>query len=441
MINFKEIFQKQSVIRLFQDELFKNSFYIMASTITMAAFGFFFWLIAAHLYHPNQVGIASTLVSSMIFISYLSLLGFNNTILKFLPLAKKRHEHINTSVLLVTGAALIISLLFVIIGPLFAPKLSLLHHGFYGVGFILLCVGAVLNLVTDSIYIALRSAKYNFVIDGLMNGAVQLILPFAVLFLGSYGIFTAQGGSTFIATVLSFYFLYKKFGYKPSTKIDRSVVSDIFHYSAFSYFGNVLSILPTIVLPIVVLNRLGSANAGYYYLAYMMANVLFSLGYAVSQSLFAEGAYAEQELINLTKRAARYLTLTIVPAAILLATVGPFVLSIFGKSYSTGGHNILLVFAVTAPFLAVYSVGNVILSVQKRMKTALIINVIYALTVCISAYMLAPRGVAWASSGWLIGNVIGSILMITVLGYEFTPVAKLQGSRITEQTQTLIEGI
>lgn len=438
-MSFKTIFQKRSFVRLFQDELFKNSFYIMSSTVTMAVFGFFFWLIAAHLHHPAQVGIASTLVSSMIFISYLSLLGFNNTILKFLPLTKRRNEYINTSVLLVTGAALLISFLFVLIAPHFAPKLALLHHGFYGAGFIILSVGAALNLVTDSIYIAFRSAKYNFIIDGLMNGGIQLILPFAILFLGSFGVFAAQGASTFIATAVSLYFLYKKFGYKPNRKIDRSTVSEIFHYSAYSYAGNVLSISPTIILPIIILDRLGSAAAGYYYLSYMMANVLFSLGYAVSQSLFAEGSYAEHELINLTKRAARYLTLTILPAAIGLCTVGPYVLSFFGKTYSAAGHNVLLVFAISAPFLAIYVLGTVILSIQKRVKTALIVNFIYSLSVCISAYLLAPRGIVWASSGWLVGNAIGSILITIILGFEFTPRLSRQNAQFLDQTQCLSE--
>src|SRR5664279_5323018 len=38
------------------DSLYRNSIYLMASTGIMAFFGFFFWIINARLYKPEQVG-------------------------------------------------------------------------------------------------------------------------------------------------------------------------------------------------------------------------------------------------------------------------------------------------------------------------------------------------------------------------------------------------
>jgi O-antigen/teichoic acid export membrane protein len=430
---------KDLIKKLFSENLFRNSFYIMFSTGTMAVFGFIFWLVVAHLYLPGQLGIASTLVSSMIFISYLSLLGFNNTILRFLPLSKNRNEQIDTSVILVTLTAVIVSSAFVLFAPHFSAKLDILRTNlFYSLSFILMCVGASLNLIADSVYIAYRSAGYNFVLDGIIGGAIQLIIPFLVISLGSYGIYAAQGASTFIAMILSFIYLYKRFHYRPRVKINEEILVDVLHYSLWSYTSSLLSILPTIVLPLIILNKLGAAAAGYYYLAYMMANVLFSIAYAVSQSLFAEGSYAERELLELAKRALLFLSATVIPASIVLGGIGPFVLDIFGKTYGSNARDVVMILAAAGPFLAVNVLGTVILSIEKRLKTLSIVSFIYAALICGFAYFWATKGLAWIALSWLIGTALSAGLVFTIIIFNHRQKNKLHSLNLSSRN-TLLE--
>lgn len=68
-----------------RDPLYKNSFFIMLSSITNAGFGFFFWMIAARLYSAEDVGIATALWSSLTLILLLSRLGFDFSLIRFFP--------------------------------------------------------------------------------------------------------------------------------------------------------------------------------------------------------------------------------------------------------------------------------------------------------------------------------------------------------------------
>jgi len=43
-----------------KDPLYKNSFFIMLTSISNAGFGFIFWMLAAKLYPKEDVGIAIT---------------------------------------------------------------------------------------------------------------------------------------------------------------------------------------------------------------------------------------------------------------------------------------------------------------------------------------------------------------------------------------------
>ena len=68
-----------------RDPLYKNSFFIMLTSISNAGFGFFFWMLAAKLYPKEDVGIATALISSMALLVLLSRLGLDQSLIRFFP--------------------------------------------------------------------------------------------------------------------------------------------------------------------------------------------------------------------------------------------------------------------------------------------------------------------------------------------------------------------
>ncbi len=416
---------KNHLRNIYRESLYRNSVFLMFSTGTMAAFGFVFWLIAAHLYQPSQVGIASTLVSSMNFITYLCLLGFNSTFIRFLPHSKKRDEQIDTGLILVFCTAIVITSLYVILAPLFAPKLGLLHsHPLYGITYVILCTGATINLITDSVFIAYRAAVYNFFVDGVAGSSIQLLLPIAFVSLGAFGIYAAQGIAATCAMILSLIFMIRKFNYKPRFKINKEVLKEVFHYSSGNYVASLLNTAPTIVLPIIVLDTLGAAPAGYYYLAFMMANVLYAVSYAVAQSLFAEGSTNEEELRRLVRRAARFTMLLIIPAAIGLVILGPILLDFFGKTYSAHATHLLYVLAVAGPIMGGVGICSIIMRITKQTKSLMSINTAYVIATCGSGLLLIHKGLVWAGVAWLIGQVVSLVLMLPAVRLAAKKAAK-----------------
>ncbi|HDN74250.1 MAG TPA: lipopolysaccharide biosynthesis protein, partial [Archaeoglobus sp.] len=76
---------KEDLKNHLNDPLFKNAYFLMLSSITSAGSGFFFWLIAARFYATADIGLASAIISAMGLISMLSLLGFDISLVRFLP--------------------------------------------------------------------------------------------------------------------------------------------------------------------------------------------------------------------------------------------------------------------------------------------------------------------------------------------------------------------
>src|SRR2546423_14507089 len=67
------------------DSLLRNSIYIMSSTIVAAVIGYLYWIVAAHIYSPYDIGLSSALISVMTLSSILAELGIGATLVQMLP--------------------------------------------------------------------------------------------------------------------------------------------------------------------------------------------------------------------------------------------------------------------------------------------------------------------------------------------------------------------
>ncbi len=87
---------RKELIQHLNDPLFKNAYFLILSSTTSAGSCCFFWLIAARFYSTAGVGLASAIIAAMGLISMLSLLGFDISLVRFLPEQEDKEELINS---------------------------------------------------------------------------------------------------------------------------------------------------------------------------------------------------------------------------------------------------------------------------------------------------------------------------------------------------------
>jgi O-antigen/teichoic acid export membrane protein len=267
------------------DNLFRNSVYLMLSTVVSGGLGFFFWLICTHIYSPEQIGVGTALISAMSLISTIGLLGFNSTFVRVLPTSQNRNNEINTGSILVIGISAIMAAVYVLLIPFTAPSLSVINQNFwYAAGFVIIVALASINSLSDSVFIAYRSAQYALITDAFITSGAKLLLPLVFVALGAYGVFFSAGLATSLGMIGSILYMMFVFGYKPHLKIDMPTLRDVFRYSFTNYVANLLNMIPALILPIIVLDRLGAPAAAYYYLAFMIINLIYTVANSVAQS-------------------------------------------------------------------------------------------------------------------------------------------------------------
>jgi len=180
--NFKNL-RKQ-----IKDPLFKNSLFIILSSAESAIFGFFFWFLAAKLYTAEAIGIATAMITSLGLLNSISRLGFDQSIIRFLP-QMDRNRVFWTSALFTALISAILGSIFLAFIEFFSPSLIALRDAFPL--YILFLLFYSITTTNSSYFIAIRKAEIDFVQKMLLGSRIPLLIPLA--FLGVFGIFFSVG--------------------------------------------------------------------------------------------------------------------------------------------------------------------------------------------------------------------------------------------------------
>lgn len=416
------------------DSLYKNSIFNMASTFILSGLGFVFWVIIARLYKTENVGIATTLISIMTLLSSFTILGLNSGLPRYLPKSANKHELINSSFVIVTIAAILPSGIFFLGLQIFSPQLLFLRSNiFYITSFIIFTIFASWNILIDTIFMAFRAAG-NILIKSIIVSILKLILPFAFIAFGAYGIFASTASAFALGVLAGLIILTLKFKIKPSISVNFSLIKELSMYSLANYIVIFIRSMPSLVLPIIVLNVLSAKYAAYYYVASMIQNVLLIIPTATEVALLAEGSHNEAELKKHVKKTIALTLVILIPAILIIALFGNIVLQFFGKNFATEAFQFLQLYSVSTIFTAFLLISSTILNIKHKIKTLVILNIIAAvLTLCLCCAFISGRlvGIGW---GWILGQAIAGVVSIyfIIRNYSGTPQSRVSPSKVQE---------
>ena len=403
---------------LVKDSLYRNAIYLMLSIGVMAVLGFFFWIINARLYSAEQVGIGTTLISIMTLISSFSILGLDNGIIRYLPTSERKNEKINTSFTSVALMSILTSAIYLIFLKTFSPKLLFVRENIiFSLLFVVFIVFSSLNTISENVFIAYRSSKY-VLIKNIIFSIIKLILPFALIALGTYGIFMSVGIAVTIAFMISLFFLIKKYNYLFKPTINKDIVKRMTKFSLGNYTSGFIGGLPAMVLPILITNLIGAKYSAYFYMDMMVANLLYVIPMATSQSLFAEGSYSESELKIHLKKAIKIITIIIIPAIIIIVCFGKHILLVFGKNYSDEGLQFLRLLSLSSIFVSFNYIFETILRIKHRIKELIYISFIKTILILGLSYLFLTRGLSGIGFAWIIGQGLGSLIYFALLAKQ-----------------------
>jgi len=411
------------------DSLFRNSVYLMGSTFVVAFFGFLYWVLAAHLYTTRSVGLATTIVAISNVVMILSVLGYDNSFIRFLPKSKNANTQLNTGFTVSTLAALLVSIVYLFAIHLFVPKLSFVNSSVLWTGFfILFMIVNMLNFLNNYPFIAYRITYIVFAINTAM-GVFRLMLLFPLAKLGLNGLLLSNVIALGAAMVATFYFMYRKMGYRARPLIDLAELRRTGRYTFNSYISMVFLTLPTYILPTLVISRLGVTSAAYYYIVAVIIAALNVIPMATAQSLFAEGVWRGEQLAQHVERAAKVVFSLMIPAVLILVIGGKIILTIFGNSYAGAGYGLLVLLALSALPKSVSYLFSTVLRIEHKVGMVAAVYLLYAVVVLGGSFVGIRTGHGLDSIGWatLAAEIITAVLYAVAYVARASNVEQISG--------------
>ena len=406
-MNFKVIYK-----HIMTDPLYRNSLFNMTSTFILGGLGFVFWIIIARLYKTESVGIATTLISIMTLLSSFTILGLNVSLNRFLPRSPQKNELINSTFVIVTIVTFLVTVAFLLGLQLFSPQLLFLHSNiFYSISFILFVIFCSWNILVESTFMAFRAAG-NILIKNIIISTSKLVLPFVLITLGAYGIFSSTASAFALGVLISVTILITRFKIRPSIAVNFPLVKKTSAYSFANYMADFMFNMPALILPVIILNILSAKFVAYYYIASMIQNILLIIPTATAQALLTEGSYDENELKKHVKKAVVTIFAILLPATAVIVFAGNIFLRFFGKNYAVEAFTFLQLYSISTLFTALLLISNAIMNVRHQIKSLIVANVFAAvLTLWLSYAFISGKlvGIGW---GWIIGQGIAGAVSL-----------------------------
>ncbi len=197
--------------------------------------------------------------------------------------------------MLSVGASLVLATMYLVVVRGSTPAFAALPGAFLP-GFVLLTALRTVNSLTDSAFMGLRAPHVNLWVSGVGQGLLKNAFPLLFAGAGATGIFLSYTVAGAVAAVVSALLLVGRYRVPVLLRVHRQTLQEVWSFSTSSYVAYLLHMLPIIVLPLVIIEARGSAEAGYYYLAFTCANLIYIAVYAVSQTLITEHSYEAGDL-------------------------------------------------------------------------------------------------------------------------------------------------
>ncbi|HEX2392734.1 MAG TPA: hypothetical protein VHI77_07425 [Solirubrobacterales bacterium] len=401
--------------------MYRTGYFLILGTGATSVLGVAFWALAARTYSAHNVGLNATAISAMTLVSGVCSLGLSAVLVRYLPVAGTAtrplvvRSYLVTVVLsLLAGAGVALTV------GVWSPSLGFLDEGAWPLAFALATAATTVFTLQDSVLTGLRAAGWVPIENGLYAGAKLLLLLALAAVLPFAGPFVAWNAPLLVAIVLVNHLIFRRLIPAMPTvgSLERRKVLSM---AAGNYGGNLFGLLGNMYLPILVANRVGAAEAAYFFVPWMVSLAVELVALNMMISLTVEAALDMPRLRVLSRRALRQSMRLVLPIAAATAAFAPLGLRVFGADYAAEGTDLLRLLALGAiPNVLVALAAGVARIEHRGWVVVALQGFQFVFVVALSAVLLPGMGitavgVAWTGCQFLLAAAVLATILRPVL--------------------------
>ena len=331
--------------------LFRNAYALMINGGLTGVLGLGYWLLAARIYDPAEVGRQSAQNQAMMFLGGLTALNF--ILMRFIPEMGPRTRALALRTYFAGAlAAATLAAGFLLTLRFWGSSFEHLADPERGLFFVLAVVSWSLFTAQDGLLTGLRRATWVLGKNTLFACLKVVLLVALAGALPGDGI-TVSWVLAAVALLLPVEVLVQRRlipRHVEETTSDRPIPSggQIGRYLAGDYTGTLFYYALCNLVPVVVATTLSASDNAYFYMAWVLGATVDVLAVNMAMSLTVEGAFDVDGLAVATRSALRRMALILVPITVLIFFGARLGLSFFGPGYAENGAPLLRLLALAA---------------------------------------------------------------------------------------------
>ncbi len=385
-----------------------NAGSIVGTTAVTGVLGFAYWWLAARLFPPAAVGLASAEVSAMMLLGTFSVVGLGTLLIGELPRqAGKAVPLISAALLLVGGIGIGSGIIFALVAPLLSANFQGLRVNIAGI--LLFAVGVGLTaatIVLDRSFIGLLRGGLQFGRNALFAAAKLVLLLLAGLWLlraGEMIYATWAAGNVFSLLLLAALVALKRARWRRAFKPDWRLLRRQGLPALQHHLLDMIVQAPTTAMPVLVTILLSATTNAWFYIAWMISGLVFIASFALTTVLYAVNSERPSELTHKIRVTLGLALLTCILSNVLLQCASGQILDLFGRIYAEQATWSLRILALAAFPMIIKHHYIAVSRISRRMaRAALPVALGSLLELGIAALGGRLDGLVGLSLGWLI---------------------------------------
>lgn len=393
-----------------------NSISLIAGKMVTMGLGFVVWLVAARLFAPAEVGLASGAVSAMMLCVQIALFGAGAAVITLFP----HHQDapsalLDSAISVVAGVALVSGGLFLLLSSRLFGELSVLaaHPGSV-IAFLAMCLFGTMGVLFDQLGTVLRRGDHVLIRNvyfSVITLAILVGIPIVGGATSSLVILGAWAGGGLVSIGIGYGQLRHTLPtYRFRPRIHGMLTRELVTIGLPNWALTLTERAPGSILPIVVTEVLSPATNATWYAVWMMAWVVYVIPIQVGMTSFAEASHRPDELRRVVWQGIRLSFAVGAVAATGAAVIGPLMLSVLGTNYADEGTVPLRILVlVVVPFTFVQAYYSVCRS-RRNLREAILTGALSGLAgVGVAAWGGMTAGLTGMAIAWLVTQLIAGL--------------------------------
>ncbi|MBI1280686.1 MAG: hypothetical protein GC179_21360 [Anaerolineaceae bacterium] len=410
----------QQIIAHLRTPLYRNGYALILSTGITSALGLLYWAVAAKFYTTEHVGLNSAVISIMIFLSGISQINLQETMIRYIPMSgTTTRRFVIYAYLIVLAISGIVGVIFCLGIQIWSPSLSLITTSpALAIWFVAAIMMWGVFVIEDSVLTGLRQALWIPAENAVFSVAKIVLLIGLAVILPQSGIFISWTLAVLIVIIPINILLFRRLipAHQTATAHQTTPlpVRQISKYIAGNYIAALLSNMASTLLPLIITQVKGAEANAHFFLAWTIASALQIMTANMATSLTVEASLDNANITAYRRRAFIGIIRLVFPAGVLLIIAAPLILRFVGPSYIDEGVPLLRLLALAA----VPNVYNAVyISLSRTRNNIIGIVSVYGanafLVLGLSHFFLPTQGIVGVGEAWVISQTLIALTLFT----------------------------